>query len=59
MDYASSGVDIEKESEAVRSLVGAITYQGRPAGSLGASVPLPGGFAVSYTHLTLPTTPYV
>ena len=44
MDYASSGVDIEKESEAVKSLVGAITYEGRPAGSLGASVPLPGGF---------------
>ena len=44
MDYASSGVDIEKESDAVRSLVGAITYEGRPAGSLGAAVPLPGGF---------------
>ncbi len=44
MDYASSGVDIEKESDAVRSLVGAITYKGRSPGSLGASVPLPGGF---------------
>jgi len=44
MDYAGSGVDVDKESAAVKSLVDAITYRGRPTGDLGGPVLLPGGF---------------
>ena len=44
MDYSSSGVDIDLESEAVGSLVGELGRSVRPDGSLGAPVDLPGGF---------------
>ena len=44
MDYASSGVDIELEGDAVGALVGALTQSVRIKGSLGAPVDLPGGF---------------
>ena len=44
MDYASSGVDIDLEGEAVGALVGALSLSTRPKGSIGAPVDLPGGF---------------
>ena len=44
MDYASSGVDTEREGLAVASLIGAVGASGRLPGQLGAPVPLPGGF---------------
>ena len=44
MNYASSGVDIDAESAAVASLVGALSSSIRKKGDFGAPVPLPGGF---------------
>lgn len=44
MDYASSGVDIDMEGNAVASLIAALGSSGRRPGQLGAPVPLPGGF---------------
>ncbi|MDP7002085.1 MAG: phosphoribosylformylglycinamidine cyclo-ligase [Candidatus Thalassarchaeaceae archaeon] len=44
LDYATSGVDIEKEGEAISKLIDALGYSGRPKGQFGAPVPLPGGF---------------
>ena len=44
MDYASSGVDIDLEGEAVGALVGELSLSTRPKGSIGAPVDLPGGF---------------
>ncbi|MBK70494.1 MAG: phosphoribosylformylglycinamidine cyclo-ligase [Euryarchaeota archaeon] len=44
MDYASSGVDIDSESEAIASLIGALSASGRKSGVRGAPVDLPGGF---------------
>ena len=44
MNYASSGVDIDAESAAVASLVGALSTSIRKKGDFGAPVPLPGGF---------------
>ena len=44
MDYASSGVDTEREGLAVASLIEAVGASGRMPGQLGAPVPLPGGF---------------
>ena len=44
LDYASSGVDIDAEGEAVASLVGALSASVRQKGEFGAPVPLPGGF---------------
>ncbi len=44
MDYASSGVDINLEGEAVASLIGSLGVSVRRPGELGAPVPLPGGF---------------
>mgnify|MGYP001156939191 FL=1 len=44
LDYASSGVDIDLEGNAVGALVGALSRSVRKAGSPGAPVDLPGGF---------------
>ena len=44
LDYASSGVDIDLEGEAVASLIGSLTRSNRRQGELGAPVDLPGGF---------------
>ena len=44
LDYATSGVDIDLEGEAVASLIGSITRSKRGSGELGAPVDLPGGF---------------
>ncbi len=44
MDYASSGVDIDSEAEAVSSLIGSLANSVRKKGEIGAPVPLPGGF---------------
>ena len=44
MDYASSGVDIDAEGEAISSLINALSGSVRKAGQKGAPVPLPGGF---------------
>ena len=44
MNYASSGVDIDAESAAVASLVGALSSSIRKKGDFGAPVHLPGGF---------------
>ena len=44
MDYASSGVDIDSESKAISSLIGALSTSSRESGVIGAPVPLPGGF---------------
>ena len=44
MDYASSGVDIDLEAEAVSSLIGSLANSVRKKGEIGAPVPLPGGF---------------
>ena len=44
IDYASSGVDTEREGLAVASLIEAVGASGRLSGQLGAPVPLPGGF---------------
>ena len=44
MDYASSGVDIDSEAEAVSSLIGSLSNSMRRKGQKGAPVPLPGGF---------------
>ena len=44
LDYASSGVDIDLEGNAVGALVGALSSSVRKAGSPGAPVDLPGGF---------------
>ena len=44
MDYASSGVDIDLEGEAVASLIGSLARSRRGPGELGAPVDLPGGF---------------
>ena len=44
LDYASSGVDIDLEGEAVASLIGSLTRSNRGQGELGAPVDLPGGF---------------
>ncbi|RAH17066.1 MAG: phosphoribosylformylglycinamidine cyclo-ligase [Methanobacteriota archaeon] len=44
MDYASSGVDIDSESKAISSLIGALSASSRESGVIGAPVPLPGGF---------------
>ena len=38
---------------------GLITYLGASRGPVGRSTSTDGGGSVSYTHLTLPTTPYV
>ena len=51
MDYASSGVDIDLEGEAVGALVGALSLSTRPKGSIGAPVDLPGGFGLSLIHI--------
>ena len=44
MDYSSSGVDIDSESAAIASLIGALSSSSRESGVRGAPVPLPGGF---------------
>ncbi len=44
MDYSSSGVDIDSESEAIASLIGALSTSSRESGVRGAPVALPGGF---------------
>jgi len=44
LDYATSGVDIDLEAQAVSSLVGSIKSSARLPGELGAPVQLPGGF---------------
>jgi phosphoribosylformylglycinamidine cyclo-ligase len=44
LDYASSGVDIDLEGDAVSSLIGALGRSVRPTGTKGAPVDLPGGF---------------
>jgi len=44
LDYATSGVDIDLEGEAVASLIGSLTRSKRAPGELGAPVDLPGGF---------------
>ena len=44
LDYASSGVDIDLEGEAVASLIGSLARSKRGPGELGAPVDLPGGF---------------
>ena len=44
VDYASSGVDIDLEGDAVSSLIGALGSSVRPSGTVGAPVDLPGGF---------------
>jgi len=44
LDYASSGVDIDLEGNAVGALVSALSNSVRKPGSLGAPVDLPGGF---------------
>jgi phosphoribosylformylglycinamidine cyclo-ligase len=44
LDYASSGVDISLEGEAVGALIGALANSVRPSGTPGAPVHLPGGF---------------
>jgi phosphoribosylformylglycinamidine cyclo-ligase len=44
LDYASSGVDIDLEGNAVGALVGALSRSVRETGSPGAPVDLPGGF---------------
>ncbi len=44
LDYASSGVDIDLEGEAVASLIGSLARSRRGPGELGAPVDLPGGF---------------
>jgi len=44
LDYASSGVDIDLEGDAVSSLIGALGRSVRPSGTVGAPVDLPGGF---------------
>ena len=44
LDYASSGVDIELEGEAIASLIGSLGASARPPGTVGAPVELPGGF---------------
>ena len=44
MDYASSGVDIDLEAQAVSSLIGSLANSVRKKGEIGAPVPLPGGF---------------
>ena len=44
MDYSSSGVDIDSESRAIASLIGALSSSSRESGVRGAPVPLPGGF---------------
>tara|TARA_Y100001970_G_scaffold293768_1_gene442986 strand:+ start:2777 stop:3946 length:1170 start_codon:yes stop_codon:yes gene_type:complete len=44
IDYAKSGVDIEAESRAISSLIGALSDSVRTSGTKGAPVPLPGGF---------------
>ena len=44
MDYASSGVDITLEGEAVGALIGALGKFSRPSGTLGSPVEVPGGF---------------
>jgi len=44
LDYASSGVDIDLEGEAVASLIGSLGASPRSEGVLGAPVHLPGGF---------------
>ena len=43
MDYASSGVDIDLEGEAVGALVGELSLSNRTKGSIGAHVDLPVG----------------
>ena len=44
LDYASSGVDIDLEGNAVGALVSALSNSVRKAGTKGAPVDLPGGF---------------
>jgi len=44
LDYASSGVDIDLEGDAVTSLIGALGRSVRSSGMKGAPVDLPGGF---------------
>ncbi len=44
LDYASSGVDIDLEGDAVSSLIGALGRSVRLPGMKGAPVDLPGGF---------------
>ena len=55
---AMAETSLKDETEERRELTYSYRYGGH--GSRGGSSAAPGGYgAVSYTHLTLPTTPYV
>ena len=45
MDYASSGVDIDLEGEAVASLIAQLQEPPRKAGEIGSLLEHPGGFS--------------
>ena len=66
MDYKTAGVDVEAGRAFVNRIRKSVEATHRPEvvgglGGFGGLMRLPAGLKkpVSYTHLTLPTTPYV